>query len=188
VGGYCWHDHPAAGTGRDRRAGGLPCPAAFCHRLHGQSGPAVSGGRPRGCGRQRVHAGRGQGGISGFFQAWNRRDTAALGRLFTVDGVLDMATKDQDTLTGQGWASASGRGMIAAFAQRQWRLGEKLSYRGLMIGFNGAAGNGGYASNVLASFADGKMQPMTEAKFAYRCTGHAFAHVVIVSAKAAAPA
>jgi len=127
--------------------------------------------------------------ISGFFEAWNRRDAAALGRLFTVDGVLDMATKHQDTLTGQGWASASGRGMIAAFAQRQWRQGEKLSYRGLTIGFNGgAAGNGGYASNVLASFADGTAQPMTEAKFAYGCAGHAFAHVVIVSAKAAAPA
>ncbi len=126
--------------------------------------------------------------ISGFFDAWNRRDAAALGRLFTVDAVLDMATKHQDTLTGQGWASASGRAMIAAFAQRQWHLGEKLSYRGLTIGFDGVAGNGGYAANVLASFADGTVQPMTEAKFAYRCAGHAFAHVVIVSAKAAAPA
>lgn len=130
--------------------------------------------------------------ISGFFDAWNHHDAAALGRLFTVDGVLDMATKHQDTLTGQGWASVGGlgaRGMIAAFAERQWRLGEKLSYRGVTAGLNGgAAGDGGYAGNVVASFADGAVQPMSEAKFAYGCAAHAFAHVVIVSAKAAAPA
>jgi hypothetical protein len=127
--------------------------------------------------------------ISGFFDAWNHHDAAALGRLFTANGILDMATKHQDTLHRHVWASASGRGMIAAFAERQWRLGEKLSYRGLTAGFNGgAAGGGGYASNVRASFADGTVQPMVEAKFAYGCASHAFTHVVIVSAKAAAPA
>jgi hypothetical protein len=131
--------------------------------------------------------------ISDFFDAWNHHDAATLGRLFTVDGVLDMATKHQDTLNGQGWASAGGlgaRGMIAAFAERQWRLGEKLSYRGITVGLNsGASGDGGYgyADNVVASFADGAVQPMSEAKFAYGCAAHAFAHVVIVSAKAAAP-
>jgi hypothetical protein len=127
--------------------------------------------------------------ISHFFGAWNHRDAAALGRLFTVDGVLDMATKHQDTVTGHDWASAGGRGMIAAFAERQWRLGEKLSYRGLTIDLNGGvAGDGGYANNVLASFTDGTVQPMDEAKFIYGCASHTFAHVVIVSAKPAAPA
>lgn len=121
--------------------------------------------------------------IRSFFEAWDHRDAAALARLFTADGVLDMATKRQDTLHGHVWASAGGRGMIAAFAGRQWLLGEKLSYRGLTTGLNGS-----YASNVRASFADGTVQPMTEAKFAYGCASHAFAHVVIVSAKAAAPA
>jgi ketosteroid isomerase-like protein len=121
--------------------------------------------------------------IRSFFDAWDHRDAAALGRLFTADGVLDMATKHQDTIAGQGWASAGGRGVIAAFAERQWRLGEKLSYHGMTM-----FGDGGYAGSVVASFADGTVQPMDEAKFAYGCASHAFAHVVIVSAKAAAPA
>ena len=163
----------------------------------GSSGQSSSAGSPRAaarsaasstpaasvCTRAEVKA-----AISHFFGAWNHHDAAALGRLFTVDGVLDMAIKHQDTLTGHGWASAGGRGMIAAFAERQWRLGEKLSYRGMTIGLNGAAGDGGYASNVLARFADGMVQPMEEAKFVYGCASHALAHVVIVSAKAAAPA
>jgi hypothetical protein len=92
-----------------------------------------------------------------------------------------MAAKHQDTLAGQGWASAGGREMIAAFAERQWRLGENLSYHGMTM-----FGDGGYVGSVVASFADGTMQPMAEAKFAYGCASHAFVHVVIVSAKAAA--
>src|SRR5215467_7754958 len=78
--------------------------------------------------------------ISGFFDAWNHQDEAALGRLFTADGVLDMATKHQDSLHGHEWASIGGlgaRGAIAAFAGRKWRLGEKLSYRVLNGGVNG---------------------------------------------------
>jgi hypothetical protein len=127
--------------------------------------------------------------ISRFFGAWNHHAAPALGRLFTVDGVLDMATKHQDTLTGHAWASVGGRGMIAAFAGRQWRLGEKLSYRGMTIDLNGdVAGDGGFAGNVLASFADGTVQPMDEAKFIYGCASHAFMHVEITSARAAAPA
>ena len=126
--------------------------------------------------------------ISGFFDAWNHQDAAALGRQFTVDGVLDMATKHQGR---HEWASIGGLGArraIAAFAGRQWRLGEKLSYRGMTIVLNGGAdGDGGYA-NVRASFADDTVQPMEEAKFVYDCAGHAFAHVVIISAKAASPA
>jgi len=133
-----------------------------------------------------------KGAISRFFGAWNHRDAAALGRLFTVDGVLDMATKHQDTLAGGGWASVGGtsaRLAVAAFAERQWRLGEKLSYRGMTIDLNGGeGGDGGFANKVLASFADGTVQPMSEAKFVYGCAGQAFVHVVIVSAKAAAPA
>ncbi len=47
--------------------------------------------------------------ISGFFDAWNHHDAAALGRLFTANGILDMAAKHQDTLHRHVWASASGR-------------------------------------------------------------------------------
>jgi len=117
--------------------------------------------------------------ISRFFDAWNHRNAAALGRLFTADGVLDMATKHQDTLHGHDWASVGGLGarrMIAAFAERQWRLGEKLSYR-----------DGG-GRDVVARFADGTVQPMEETKFIYDCARQGFAHVVIISAKAAGPA
>lgn len=127
--------------------------------------------------------------ISHFFYTWNHRDAAALERLFTLDGVFEMATKHQNTFTGHTWASVGGPGarrMIAGFAERQWRLGEKLSYRGIGIDLNGGeAGDGGFANNVVASFADGTRQPMEEAKFIYDCASQAFVHVVITSAKAA---
>jgi hypothetical protein len=78
-----------------------------CTGSSGQPSPAGGPGAAAGgvCTRAEVKA-----AISGFFQAWNRRDTAALGRLFTVDGVLDMATKDQDTLTGQAGPVPAGAG------------------------------------------------------------------------------
>jgi hypothetical protein len=165
------------------------------------AGCTGSSGQPSSAGSPRVTARSGPSGtpaagvctrpeikaaISHFFDAWNHHDAAALGWLFTADGVLDMATKHQDTLTGHEWASAGGRRMIAAFAERQWRLGEKLSYRGVRIDLNGgAAGDGGFAGHVVASFADGTVQPMDEAKFAYSCAIHSFTHVEITSAKAA---
>lgn len=83
-------------------------------------------------------------------------------------------------------SAAAGRTPSKAFAARQWTLGEKLSYRGIsVITGGGSVGDGGYAGHVLATFTDGTRQPMTEAKFVYDCASHAFAHVVIVSAKAA---
>jgi len=115
--------------------------------------------------------------ISRFFDAWNDRDPPALGRQFTVNGVLDMATKAPGHLHKHVWTNVGGLGarrMIAAFAERQWRLGEKLSYRG--------------GARAVARFADGTVQPMAETKFVYHWASHAFARVVIVSAKAAAPA
>jgi hypothetical protein len=125
--------------------------------------------------------------ISHFFDAWNHRDAAALGRLFTVDGVLDMTTKHQG-LKWHEWASVGGPGgrrLIADFARRQWRLGEKLSNRGISVTLNDV--NGGLA-DVMASFADGTVQPMAEAKFIYDCARQGFAHVVIVAEKAAGSA
>jgi hypothetical protein len=122
--------------------------------------------------------------IGHFFGDWNHRDAAALGSLFTADGDLDMATKDQDTLASGAWDSAGGgpgaRGMIAAFAERQWRLGELLSYSGI----EAIDLDGGDAA-VVARFADGTVQPMNEAKFHYDCQSQAFFHVVIISAQAA---
>jgi len=122
--------------------------------------------------------------IGDFFGDWNHRDPGALGRLFTAGGDLDMATKGQDTLASGAWDSAGGgpgaRGMIAAFAERQWRLGEKLSYSGIE-----AIDLGGGDAAVVARFADGTVQPMKEAKFHYHCASQAFVHVVIISAEAA---
>lgn len=141
------------------------------------------------CSRAEVRA-----AIGHFFGAWNHRDAAALGRLFAVDGELDLTTKHQAAVNGtDSWSSAGGgaraRGQIAALAERQWRLEEELSYRGLQIVLNGgASGDGGYAGNVVARFGDGTVQPMAYAKFIYSCPSQAFIHVVIVSAKAASRA
>jgi hypothetical protein len=125
--------------------------------------------------------------VARFFERWNQRNPAAFGRLFDRYGGLDMATKHQNTLAGhQAWVSGGGPGAITAFAAAQWRLGERLSYRGISVLTGGSsAGNGAYAGHVVATFGDGTSQPMDEAKFIYDCTGHAFAHVVIISARAA---
>jgi hypothetical protein len=144
-----------------------------------QRGPAPATSAARVCTAAQITA-----AIGDFFGDWNHRDAAALGRLFTADGDLDMATKDQDTQASDAWDSAGGgpgaRGMIAAFAERQWLLGELLSYSGIE-----AIGLGGGDAAVVARFADGTMQPMEEAKFAYNCQSQAFFHVVIISAQAA---
>lgn len=126
--------------------------------------------------------------ISQFFAAWNHRDAAALGRLFTADAAFALATKHQDSLHRAEYTTVGGLGarrLIAAFAERQWRLGEKLSYRHITVALNGGvAGDGGFAT-VVASFPDGTAQRMEESKFVYDCAARAFAHVVIVSAMAA---
>jgi hypothetical protein len=145
----------------------------------GPHGPASGTSAARVCTAVQIKA-----AIGDFFGDWNHRDAAALGRLFTADGDLDMATKDQDTLASGAWDSAGGgpgaRGMIAAFAERQWRLGEVLAYRGIE-----AIDLGGGDAVVAARFADGAVQPMEEAKFHYDCPSQAFSHVVITSAGAA---
>jgi hypothetical protein len=99
--------------------------------------------------------------VARFFGRWNQHDTAAFGQLFDANGVLDMATKHQDTLAGHGaWVSSGGQDAIKAFAARQWTLGEKLSYRGIsVITGGGSVGDGGYAGHVLATFTDRTRQP-----------------------------
>lgn len=192
-----WHGRAAAGlvvplalilflagctgsSGRPPAAGSPPATGAGV----GSPTPAASV-----CTRAQITA-----AIGDFFAAWNHRDAAALGRLFTADGVLDMATKHQDTLHESEYTSTGGLGarrLIGAFAERQWRLGEKLSYRHITAAARATAswpeGDGGFAT-VVARFADGTVQPMAETKFVYDCASHAFAHVVMTSAKAAGPA
>lgn len=122
-------------------------------------------------------------GISHFFGAWNHRNASALGRLFTADGVLDMATKHQDTLHRHEWTGVGGlrpRRLIAAFAERQWRLGEKLSHRDTSTVARPNGGPDGGGGVVVARFADGSVQRMVETKFVYDCARQGFAHVVII--------
>ena len=168
-------------TGSSARSSPTAAPAA---------GGGVAPGAPAAgpCGPREVRA-----AIADFFVAWNRRDAPALGRLFAASGEFDLTTKGEHAVDGRdSWYSAGGgagsRGQIAAFAQRQWRLGEKLSYRGIQTVLNGGtSGDGGYVGRVVARFGDGTVQPMGYAKFIYGCTSRAFLHVVIVSAKAASP-
>jgi len=171
--------------------------AVGCTGPHGQAGSKVpspgrvSSGPPaaRSCGRAEVRT-----AVSDFFTAWNHREAPALGRLFAAAGELDLTTSRQHAENGtDSWTSAGGgtgaRGQIDAFAARQWRLGEKLSYRGIQVVLNGGDfGDGGYAGYVVARFSDGTVQPMGYAKFIYSCASRGFVHVVIVSPKAAAPA
>ena len=149
---------------------------------------SVAAGVPehRVCTRAEIHA-----AMTHFFDAWNHRGAAALERLFTTYGVLDMATKIQDA--GE-WTTTGGPGagrLIAAFAERQWRLGETLSYRSIWAAATttaaGPEADGGGA-RIVAKFADGTVQPITYDKFIYACPAHAFSHAVMTAAKAAEPA
>ena len=149
---------------------------------------SVAAGVPehRVCTRAEIHA-----AMTHFFDAWNHRGAAALERLFTTYGVLDMATKIQDA--GE-WTTTGGPGagrLIAAFAERQWRLGETLSYRSIWAAATttaaGPEADGGGAT-IVAKFADGTVQPITYDKFIYDCPAHAFSHAVMTAAKAAEPA
>jgi hypothetical protein len=122
-----------------------------------------------------------------FFSAWNHRDAAALARLFTTYGVLDMATKTQDA--GE-WTTTGGPGagrLIAAFAERQWRLGETLSYGRIWAAASATAAGleDGGGAMIVAKFADGTVQLITYDKFIYDCPAHAFSHAVMTAATAA---
>jgi len=123
--------------------------------------------------------------VEKFFAAWNRHERAAFGRLFPGQGELDMATAHQDTLHHRVWSSAVGPAQVAAFAARQWLLGEVLSHDGMTVFTSASAPvymGGAEVNDVSARFAGGAVQPIEEAKFNYNCAAHAFTHVVIISA------
>jgi hypothetical protein len=66
------------------------------------------GSSPAACTRTEITA-----AVARFFGRWNQHDTAAFGQLFDANGVLDMATKHQDTLAGHGaWVSSGGQDAI----------------------------------------------------------------------------
>ena len=149
-------------------AGPAPVPTA----------PSASSTVPPAC-----RAGQIQSAVARFFAAWDHRDKPGLGRLFDSEGVLDMATKYQDTLHDQAWDEAAGPTAIEAFAAAQWRLGETLSYHGMTVYPPQYGEHGGAEVDLVsARFADGDVQPVEEAKFNYDCAQSALTHVVIISA------
>jgi len=168
----------AASTGCTSASGPPPGPAATSAR------PVIQAPAARLCQKPQIRS-----AIQRFFVAWNRRDRRSFGQLFLGQGELDMATKHQDTLHHHAWSSSEGPGQVAAFAARQWHLGEMLSYDGMTI-YTGPAGpgylGGAEVNEVAARFADGTSQPIEEAKFNYNCATGAFTHVVIISAGIAA--
>jgi hypothetical protein len=123
-----------------------------------------------------------QSSIGRFFVTWNQRDRSAFESLFDTNAELDLATKQQDTLSEgpEGYRVAEGSNAILAPAAQQWSLGETLNYRGITL-----FANGGYADNVVATFRDGTTQRFDEAKFAYDCSDHGLSHVEVVSSGAA---
>jgi hypothetical protein len=152
------------------RTAAVPAPAP--------TAPSASSAVPPTC-----RAGQIQSAVARFFAAWDHRDGPGLGSLFDSEGVLDMATKYQDTLHDQAWDDAAGPTAIEAFAAAQWRLGETLSYDGMTV-YPPEYGDPGGAEVDLVSarFADGDIQPIEEAKFNYDCAQSALTHVVIISA------
>jgi hypothetical protein len=140
--------------------------------------PGASSAVPATC-----RTGQIQSAVTRFFAAWDHRDKPGLGGLFDSAGVLDMATKYQDTLHDGAWDDTVGPAAIEAFAAAQWRLGETLSYHGMTVypPEYGASG-GAEVDLVSARFADGDVQPIEEAKFNYNCAQSALTHVVIISA------
>jgi hypothetical protein len=152
------------------RAAAGPVPAATAPSSPSAVPPACRGGQI-------------QSAVARFFAAWDHRDELGLGRLFDSEGVLDMATKYQDTLHDQAWDDAAGPPAIEAFAAAQWRLGETLSYDGMTVYPPGYGDSGGAEVDLVsARFADGDVQPIEEAKFNYDCAQSALTHVVIISA------
>lgn len=126
--------------------------------------------------------------VRDFFRAWNTRNRAGLADLFTPDGELDFSTKAEDALSdgAKGYTISASRPRIAAFVARQWRLGEHISYRTVVV-FAGShvANTGADVTHVVAHFADGTSQPFSEAKFHYDCSSRLVPHSVFVSGSAA---
>ena len=142
--------------------------------------PSASSTMPPAC-----RAGQIQSAVARFFTAWDHHDKPGLGSLFDSAGVLDMATKYQDTLRHQAWDEAAGPAAIESFAAAQWRLGEALSYHGMTVYPPQYGEHGGAEVDLVsARFADGDVQPVEEAKFNYDCAHSALTHVVIISAGA----
>ncbi|MGH7764019.1 MAG: hypothetical protein ACREOM_06340 [Candidatus Dormibacteraceae bacterium] len=121
--------------------------------------------------------------IQQFVADWNQHQADPVVRLFSDDAELDMSAASQGTQnerSEQRWTVSVGQSRIQAFAEQQWGLGEQLAFSSVES-FSG----GGYAIGMKATFADGRKQAMSEAKFAYDSCPALLSHVVIVAASPA---
>ena len=124
--------------------------------------------------------------VQHFFASWNGRQVAALDKLLNFNTAksegFQMSAKDQGAkppINAQ-WTTAVTSPSLNDFASAQWRLGSRLSYERVETFVGGAN-----AVGTKATFADGSVQPMSEAKFGFDCNARAFTHVVIIAPKPA---
>ena len=117
--------------------------------------------------------------IQQFVAGWNQHQAARLVQLFTDDAELDMSMASQGTQyeqSEQQWTVSVGHKQIEAFAAQQWGVGERLAFS-TVEKFSG----GGYAIGMKATFSDGRVQDMSDAKFADDPCYGLLSHAVIVA-------
>jgi hypothetical protein len=104
---------------------------------------------------------------------------ASLHNAITNDASLNISTKMQGATrsNGDAYTETTGWHQIRRFAISQHAVGQRLSFDRLQP----VAGNGAYAYGVRAAYADGSMQSMDDAKFAYTCGVAALHRVVLVA-------
>lgn len=117
--------------------------------------------------------------IEQFVTRWNEHQATELVQLFTVDGELDMSSPTQGMQYGQEqneWTAYAGQAQIEQFAKSEWTLGEHLEYSSVDK-FKG----GGYAVGMRATFSDGRVQELNDAKFVLGDCETTLMHVVLVA-------
>jgi hypothetical protein len=117
--------------------------------------------------------------IQQFVADWNQHRAAPLVQLFTADAELDMSAPNQGTQyqsTEQEWTALVGHDQIERFAEQEWVVGEHLAFSGVKS-FSG----GGYAIGMKATFTDGRLQALDDAKFTYDPCQALLTHVVLVA-------
>lgn len=117
--------------------------------------------------------------IEQFVTRWNEHQAAELVQLFTVDGELDMSSPTQGMQLGQEqneWTANTGQAQIEWVAKSEWTAGEHLAYSSVDT-FKG----GGYAVGMRATFSDGSVQELNDAKFVLGECPATLLHVVLVA-------
>src|SRR5260370_9752996 len=117
--------------------------------------------------------------IEQFATRWNEHQAAELDQLFTSGGELDMSSPSQGMQYGQEqneWHAYTGQAQIEQFAKSEWTLGEHLAYS-TVDEFKG----GSYAVGMRATFSDGSVQELNDAKFVLGDCPATLLHVVLVA-------